>query len=123
MNLAIIGSQEKSFLRAAQYRVAGNLVCMIFQWYDPSQIELFLSGGCDGIDKMAEAQADHLGIQKRIHLPSEKNWEAYKIRNRRIAEECDVLYSVRSQYSKTYGSGWTADYAESLGKEVFRYVV
>ncbi len=82
-----------------------------------------ISGGADGIDKLAARLAKDRGIPVTEHLPQKPKWYYYKKRNRLIAEECDALVCIRHIKSKTHGSGWTADYAEKLGKEVFRFEI
>lgn len=79
-----------------------------------------VSGGCDGVDQYAEDEADARALQKTIFEPSQKDWEHYRARNIQIAEYCDELVAIRSSASKTYGSGWTADYTQNLGKPVWR---
>jgi hypothetical protein len=41
----------------------------------------------------------------------------------KVAESCVCLVRIGSPTSRTYGSGWTADYAEMIGKEVTRYII
>ena len=56
--------------------------------------------------------------------PKERNWErGFKPRNIQIAEACDVLVRIAKKGSKTYGSGWTRDYAASLGKPTEEFIV
>jgi hypothetical protein len=117
MKLAIVGSQLKSWKRLDQVANVNGMISASFMLLEPT---LFISGGADGVDTWAEGQADLLGVKKKIFYPEQQNWLAYKSRNILIASECEYLISIRSTYSKTYGSGWTADYAESLGKKVWR---
>lgn len=134
MNLAIVGSQGKSF-NDEQRKAALHLIELILNtWTDDvgesvayaKGIEKmrFISGGEEsGVDTWAEMKAISFGWDTRIHLPLTKNWEGFKARNILIANDADVLYAIRSRTSTTFGSGWTANYAEKLGKEVHRYYV
>jgi hypothetical protein len=66
---------------------------------------------------MAIERADLRGIKWREFLPTCENWEhGYKPRNIDVAEACDFLVRIAARKSKTYGSGWTRDYAAKLGK-------
>lgn len=134
MNFAIVGSQGKSFSEL-QKRDAIHLIQFIISDVISTfgrEGTTFISGGePTGVDTWAEEIVDvWRGIEKQIFLPeprtgrdSPSDWERFKKRNIKVAEACDVLYAIRSKSSTTYGSGWTADYAEKLGKEVHRYYV
>lgn len=81
-----------------------------------------ISGGALGIDSLAAEMAKEYDIPFSVHLPKNNRWEpeGYKERNTSIAEDCTHLLCIRTQQSTTYGSGWTADLAERLGKTVWR---
>ena len=55
-----------------------------------------------------------------------KQWDpvgryGYKARNVDIVRNSDVLVRIaKKDKQSTYGSGWTADHAEELGKDVHR---
>lgn len=120
MKLAVVGSQH---LTNRQIREAKWLIEMIFNCY-PSQGVTFVSGGCVGVDQLAEGLArEHFFEEPIIHYPKTKDWPGYRARNILIAEDADVLIAIRSITSKTNGSGWTADCAEGLGKLVRRLYV
>lgn len=120
--LAVVGSVD---LSERQYRDASLLVRSILEHYDWKHYDHFtvVSGGAAGIDSLTEALTIELDLPFNKFLPEKQEWEFFKKRNKLIAETCDHLIMVRSKQSKTYGSGWTADYAEEIGKEVFRYYV
>lgn len=134
MNVGIVGSQGKSF-SDSQRKEALHLIELILNtWTDDIgnsvayakglEAMRFISGGEEsGVDTWAETKAISYGWETRIHLPPTKNWEGYKARNILIAKDVDILYAIRSTSSTTFGSGWTANYAEKLGKEVHRYYV
>lgn len=125
MKLAIVGS---SVLSDTQIEVAAWLISHILR-ADDEQPEEVVSGGAVGIDTIAEEAANDYLIPTKIFLPDIHRWEGtdtqkgFKARNIEIAEYCDELLCIRSEKSKTYGSGWTADYAEKLGKVVRRLKV
>lgn len=95
--------------------------------FDQHQPRWFVSGGADGVDKMAEAEADRRGMvhQKDIYLPEQRGWFWYRQRDRLIAQHAanGCLVRVYSGQSRTYGSGWTANEAEKLGARVTRIQV
>jgi predicted Rossmann fold nucleotide-binding protein DprA/Smf involved in DNA uptake len=87
------------------------------------EIEVVISGGADGIDTLALDIAEEMKLPVEEFLPDVRDWAApggFRDRNRRMAEECTDLLCVRASAGRTYGSGWTADYAESIGRHVVR---
>jgi hypothetical protein len=136
--LAIVGSRD-----VPDY-VSSSLVKQAILEHKPSMV---VSGGAKGIDTMAEIMAYEMGIPVMQFMPSEHSWDptpkapadpievvvdmgmnivipgGYKARNMKIAESCDCLVRIASSTTKTYGSGWTADYAERIGKRVIRHTV
>ena len=77
-----------------------------------------ISGGAEGVDTIAEEVAREAGVKFIAYLPNGDTWEHYRERNKRIVEDCDMLLVIRYKDSKTYGSGWTRDYAKRIGKRV-----
>lgn len=124
MILAVVGSYKISL---AERIDASELIF----WATEHYLNIYgpdlnvISGGADGVDTSAREVAWSLGVPFHEYLPENNRWEpnGFKARNIIIAETCDSLLCIRSQKSKTYGSGWTADRAERLGKRVFRYLV
>lgn len=111
MRLAIVGN---TCLRGNQQ--AHNAVKLVIAHFQPT---LIISGGAIGVDTMAKDEADAIGIPTDIKLPRVNRWDGphgYKARNIEIAENCDALVRIWSPRSLTYGSGWTADYADFIGK-------
>lgn len=96
-----------------------------------------VSGGANGIDMIGEETVDDLVVNygqlyldvPKIFRPDVHQWEddgtkrGFKSRNLQVAEYCDKLWCIRSIQSKTYGSGWTADRAEEMGKSVNRITI
>jgi len=116
-SLAIVGSTSLEGSLTALL-----LVEMAVDFWKP---DLIISGGAPGVDTMAQATAHYRLIPFEVHLPINPRWEpdGYKARNIRIAESCGIMLCIRARDAETYGSGWTADYTESLGKMVYRYYV
>ncbi len=129
MKLAIVGSSDLTFYQAAEVRhiIEGALDHLIEKDYFVTVVSGASPKG--GVDIIAEEVANKKGIPTLIFRPEINQWHdkdgkmGYKSRNKRIAQECDVMICIRSEQSKTYGSGWTADHAEKLGKKVERLTV
>lgn len=88
----------------------------------------FTSGGADGTDKISENIFKSLYPERPtyIYLPVVYQWnhpKGFKWRNIKIAKKGDKFFRLAHVNSKTYGSGWTCDQAERLGKPVERYIV
>lgn len=115
--LAIVGS-----LKLEGNTEAYQIICQVFDQHQP---RWFVSGGADGIDKMAEAEADRRGMQdsKTIHYPEKKGWHWYKKRDLLIAQQAECCVRIFSGTARTYGSGWTTNKAEELGARVWRFKV
>lgn len=136
--LAIVGSRD-----VPDYQ-SSSLVKQAILEHKP---KLVVSGGAVGVDTIAMVVARELGIPTMEFLPELSTWDheawllkeaieifdehgaqikvpgGYKQRNMKVAEVCDCLVRISSATTKTYGSGWTADYAERIGKRVHRYTV
>jgi predicted Rossmann fold nucleotide-binding protein DprA/Smf involved in DNA uptake len=117
MRIAIVGSARIS---NEGLDIARKIIESFFIAFRPDHI---VSGGAKGVDTLAETMANDRGIPFTKFLPEKPTWKYYKKRNKLIAENCDILLAIRSAGSRTYGSGWTADYAETLHKPVTRFEV
>lgn len=125
MYLAVVGSTN---ITDKQRGIASVIIDGFFFSYNP---ELVISGGAVGIDSLARGRVtawnrdQQWNINFMEFLPENPRWEpnGYKERNTKIAEECTDLLCIRTQQSTTYGSGWTADLAERLGKAVWRVLI
>lgn len=96
-----------------------KLLKAIFEVEQPYK---FISGGCVGIDTIAEEVATMYVDDMEIYEPRVRNWhDGFKPRNLRMAQDCTIMYVIRDVNSNSYGSGWTSDKAEKLGKPVIRY--
>lgn len=120
MRLGIIGSTK--FVRPSAYREAEEIIDEALYNLLP---DVVVSGGADGIDSMGARKARLRDIEVVEHLPKNRRWqpEGFKARNILIAEDCDQLLVIRCRQSKTYGSGWTADYAAGIGVTVRRHLL
>lgn len=120
MRLAIVGSTKFAEDETAT-RWASNYITWVLAKYKP---ELVISGGAIGIDQLAADVAAFEGIEVKEFLPlafhAPARWPEYKARNILIAKACTHLLAIHHPLSTTYGSGWTADYAEKIGKKVAR---
>lgn len=115
MLLACVGSVN---VTEEQSKIAKAFIQGILMFYMP---KLVISGGASGIDSLAEEEATLFNLDFKKHLPEFPSWEhGYKPRNLKIAAECTHLLCIRTKQSTTYGSGWTADRAEEMGKVVWR---
>lgn len=119
IRLAIVGSREFT-KHPADFSTADGLIALYLFALQP---DLVVSGGATGIDQLGVLKARQYGIPYREFLPKTRNWAGFKARDKLIAHSCTHLLCIRHTTSKTYGSGWTADYAESLGRLVFRYKI
>jgi DNA recombination-mediator protein A len=135
--LAIVGSRD-----VPRY-AAESIIREAILSHKPKAV---ISGGATGIDTFAVEIAKEMGILTIEILPTQHSWAApergqpvtsvqpdgsmkilvdggFQARNGHVATMCDCLVRIASHTSKTYGSGWTADQAEALGKHVIRHEV
>ena len=121
MRLAIVGSTEFERDEPARQKAKVLIHESLIEW----EPKVVISGGALGIDLLAKIVAEGLGIEVIEHLPKNRRWEpdGYKARDILIAQDCTHMLCIRYHASKTYGSGWTADEAERLGKVVERHVI
>jgi predicted Rossmann fold nucleotide-binding protein DprA/Smf involved in DNA uptake len=115
--LAIVGTRKFSNPRALAY---AELI--IQHEVRNRRWDKFITGDAEGIDALCQQWCavedrwcDALSPEKRQWKP-----DGFEARNILIARRCDELLCIRDPLSKTYGSGWTADYAEQIGKPVTR---
>lgn len=135
--LAIVGSRD-----VPRYQ-AESLIKQSLLEHKPSMV---ISGGARGIDSFAVEIAHEMGFATMEFVPEHMNWDhpatlsepteivqdkgmrvvvpgGFRARNEKIAEAATCLVRIASTTTKTYGSGWTADRAEALGKRVTRHTV
>jgi predicted Rossmann fold nucleotide-binding protein DprA/Smf involved in DNA uptake len=121
VRLAVVGSTRFAHDMPA-LGLARDLIVRAVEFYRP---DVVISGGAVGIDQLAAEVAGACGIELVEHLPSHQRWQpdGFKARNLAIAHDCTHLLCVRHRASTTYGSGWTADRAQQLGRTVHRRVI
>ncbi len=119
MKLAIVGSRDCTI---EQCKTARLIIRAFIQNLVPEEV---ISGGAEGIDTLAESETNKFELEFLKFLPRNKRWtpDGYMERNQRIAYHCDMVLCIRTEQSESYGSGWTADYAEKLGKKVVRITI
>jgi len=130
MKVAIVGASKLSENEEADTRkYCGLILNQMIREYGDDEL-IFISGGANGVDSIAETTARGLGIECEIHKPVEKNWDAYKVRNLKIAESCDILYCLptkvklepcyhcESKDHERTGGCWTMKQAKTLKKEI-----
>lgn len=119
--VAIVGSEE---LSPQQVKYVRHLVHMIIR---NEGLFGLVSGGCAGVDSIAEQITDDIYHEPyKIFEPTVRTWGdpgGFKDRNKAVVHEANVVYVIRNRFTKRYGSGWTGDYAEEIGKPVYRYYV
>lgn len=119
MLLAVVGSTNvEPWQRSLAFKIIEGFVVV-------EKPDVIISGGAEGIDNVADQIAYLHEIKFVEHLPEHNRWEpnGYKERNTKIAQDCTHLLCIRTQQSTTYGSGWTAEQAERLGKTVWRITI
>jgi hypothetical protein len=130
VRLAVVGSTSlPGELAEACASTLVHLACTQFRREIETDEGYVVSGGAEGVDTVARSRAATFGwtVENRKfveHLPKNRRWEpdGFKARDKLIAQDRTHLLRVYRPDSKTYGSGWTADRAEALGKVVRRYV-
>lgn len=118
--LAVVGSRK--FVNPDAYRLAEQQLSAALELLDPSRV---VSGDADGLDRWAQNYCWTRHYLVASYRPTHRRWEpdGYKERNIRVAQECTHLLSIRCLMTSTYGSGWTADYAQQIGRKVRRVTV
>lgn len=94
-------------------------------WVRP---DIVISGGADGVDSIAERVAEVAGYSEDdgtllIFRPTVRRFHGpggYRERDKEIAHTSTHLLRLACLKATTYGSGWTADEAERIGRKVVR---
>lgn len=125
--LAVVGST--SFARGGEaIRIAHAIIRGVIVEVGPDRV---VSGGANGVDTWARRVAGSLGYTLENgrfveHLPRHRRWapDGFQARNILVATGPTThLLAIRCHASRTYGSGWTADYAEQHGRIVYRVIL
>lgn len=111
-NIAIIGSRTFT-----DYNI---LTSFIKKFIDPIFINLIISGGAKGADKLGERFAQENNIETLIFKP---NWKLGKgagmIRNKDIIENSDLIFVFWNGISK--GTKNSFNLAKKLNKQIYLY--
>jgi hypothetical protein len=123
VKLAVVGTRVlqcpgDSVNAARRIRVAIEHLC-------PAVV---ISGGAVGVDTIAEIVARTMGFCEKqgtlvIRRPKVQRFRGpggYRERDAQIAQDCTHLLRLACRQATTYGSGWTADEAQRLGRIVVR---
>ena len=88
----------------------------------PPDADLIISGGADGVDKLAEKYADRKGIKKMILYPDYELYgkSAPLIRDKLIVDNADLVVAVWDGSST--GTEFTISYAKRRGVPVEIYI-
>ena len=86
--------------------------------YIPKEATVIISGGADGVDRLAEEYADRHKISKLVLRPDYKKYgkAAPLRRNEIMVDISDLVIVVWDGKSK--GTKYTADYAAKKGKDL-----
>ena len=120
MKLGIVGSRSLDGSEMAM-----TIIRHMLDLYKP---ELVITGSPEefkGVDGMAARAAREAGIPVELKLPKFRRWtpDGFRERNMEIVEAADRLVCIRDPESRTYGAGWTLDYARRAGKPTNEYLV
>ena len=86
--IGIVGSSK-----ATTTQEIVDVVSKILDRYDKKDT-VIVSGGANGIDRIAIDIASALGYDTIEYLPKGIGWQYYKPRNILIANKCDKVYSI-----------------------------
>ncbi len=89
MQVAIVGC---SHLNQNNEMDVKKSILIILKKY--SNDTIIISGGAKGVDSIASDLAKELGFQIKIYKPEKEEWNYYRQRNLKIAENCDELYCI-----------------------------
>ena len=112
MKIAIVGT---STISNNQERVRQSITSVLIQYNN--QTDQIISGGAQGIDALAIEVAEILGFKTATYEPHKQEWEYFKQRNIRIAEECDVIYcfTIPTKTKKCYHHDTLQDHEKTAG--------
>lgn len=119
MKLGIVGSRECNLRVEDLEFIIGKL----YKDKKIGRVTEIISGGADGADILADAVARKRGVKMIIHYPKlsqykAKGKEIFFERNKRIAEECDVLLALYNPNGRS-GTANTVRYAKEFKKPIF----
>lgn len=119
--LAIVGSV--TFVCGTGLTIAR---CLIVDELSGHRPDLVVSGGADGIDKLAVAVADELGVPYVELIARDRQWDGprgFRARNIKVSKVCTRAMRISCARTRTYGSGWTVDRVETVLHRPVRRIV
>ena len=90
MKIAIVGTS--SVLTENEERDVRQMISHVLDGFT-NEITV-ITGGAEGVDKMAEEIAKGKGLTVIVYLPDKNNWKGYRKRNLQIAKDCDELFCI-----------------------------
>ena len=113
MNIAIVGSRW--------YAEYDTIKEYILSKIDIKEVECVISGGANGVDRMAEKFAKEFKIKTKIFLPdwNKHGKAAGPIRNKDIVENSDIVFAFWDGQSR--GTKKSIELAEKIGKKLYIY--
>ncbi len=129
MKVAIVGTTTN--LTENEEQVMRQEITIVLKKYPTDTI--IISGGAKGVDTIALEIAKEIGFttKEKEYKPEKENWEFYKKRNLKIANDCDELYcfsvgvsqekfycyhhNTPQKHKKTAGC-WTLEKAKQMNK-------
>ena len=130
VNIAIVGSRDFNNYEYLKFELLKYINKRLDSTVVPGEpyrrVDLginIVSGGARGADTLAEKFANEFGFKTIIFKP---DWNLYGrsagfIRNRKIVENCDILFAF--QINKSKGTQHSINLAKELGKEVYVFEI
>ncbi|HIT18941.1 MAG TPA: DUF2493 domain-containing protein [Candidatus Fimivivens faecavium] len=109
MKVAVVGSRTLTGIDLAPYI--------------PAEATAIVSGGAKGVDALAAEYARRRGLPLWIYRPDYDRYgrAAPIVRNRTIAENCDLLVAIWDGFSR--GTSYTVEYAKKIRKPYRVYLI
>jgi predicted Rossmann fold nucleotide-binding protein DprA/Smf involved in DNA uptake len=117
--LAIVGTRQLAAVAVRYARLIISCEVTSDRWTS------FITGDAGGIDKLTLDACQRESRACQVLIPEFRRWKprGFMERNMKIAGTCDAMLCIRDGESDAYGSGWTADYCQKLGKPVTRVTI
>lgn len=90
MKIAVVGTSKK--LSMKEEKLMTNRIVDILDKYPRDGSVFVISGGASGVDTLGVDIAKKLGFRTTVYYPEKQSWAYYKIRNQKIADECDTIF-------------------------------
>lgn len=122
--LAVVGSTK--FLNSRWNKISYDLILNTIDRLGILDRSIgIVSGGAQGVDSLGEQLADSWWYRKCIFPPKNSRWEpeGFKERNELVAQVATWGLGIRCESSSSFGTGWTTQRIEQLGKPIERYLI